>query len=176
MALDCSIGRRHAALIWLVRRLGEPLMARAGAPADDRNRPQALAGGASAGMFSRARDHVADLAKSLTTSHHQDRRSPPTPQPEPPGALRQGSAPHEPGETVSGRARGPTAARERREAGRQLGRPLRRGESRGTAPTTRSTSLPSRITTSNGIDCAPNLVASPGFASTSTFTTFRCPA
>ena len=47
---------------------------------------------------------------------------------------------------------------------------------RGSAPTTRSTSCPSRITTSNGIDCAPNLVASPGFASTSTFTTFRCPA
>ena len=46
---------------------------------------------------------------------------------------------------------------------------------RGKAPTTRSTSLPSRITTSNGIDCAPNLVASPGFASTSTFTTLRCP-
>ena len=47
---------------------------------------------------------------------------------------------------------------------------------RGSAPTTRSISCPSRITTSNGIDCAPNLVASPGFASTSTFTTFRCPA
>jgi hypothetical protein len=46
---------------------------------------------------------------------------------------------------------------------------------RGSAPTTRSISCPSRITTSNGIDCAPNLVASPGFASTSTFTTFRCP-
>jgi hypothetical protein len=47
---------------------------------------------------------------------------------------------------------------------------------RGSAPTIRSTSLPSRITTSNGIDCAPNLEASPGFVSTSTFTTFRCPA
>jgi hypothetical protein len=47
---------------------------------------------------------------------------------------------------------------------------------RGSAPTTRSTSFPSRITTSSGIDCAPNLVASPGFASTSTFTTLRCPA
>lgn len=46
---------------------------------------------------------------------------------------------------------------------------------RGSAPTTRSISCPSRITTSNGIDRAPNLVASPGFASTSTFTTFRCP-
>ncbi len=46
---------------------------------------------------------------------------------------------------------------------------------RGSAPTTRSTSLPSWITTSNGIDCAPNRLASPGFASTSTFTTFRCP-
>jgi hypothetical protein len=47
---------------------------------------------------------------------------------------------------------------------------------RGSAPTIRSTSLPSRITTSNGIDCAPNRLATPGFASTSTFTTFRCPA
>jgi hypothetical protein len=46
----------------------------------------------------------------------------------------------------------------------------------GRAPTTRSISCPSRITTSNGIDCAPNLVASPGFVSTSTFTTFRRPA
>ena len=47
---------------------------------------------------------------------------------------------------------------------------------RGSAPTTRSISCPSRITISNGIDCAPNLVASPGFASTSTFTTLRSPA
>jgi hypothetical protein len=47
---------------------------------------------------------------------------------------------------------------------------------RGSAPTTRSISCPSRIMTSSGIDCAPNLVASPGFASTSTFTTLRSPA
>ena len=46
---------------------------------------------------------------------------------------------------------------------------------RGSAPTTRSISCPSRITTSNGIDCAPNLPASPGFASTSTLTTLTCP-
>jgi hypothetical protein len=55
--------------------------------------------------------------------------------------------------------------------------PNRRSKAtRGSAPTTRSTSRPSRITTSSGIDYAPNLVASPGFASTSTITTLRCPA
>jgi Glutamine amidotransferases class-II len=43
-------------------------------------------------------------------------------------------------------------------------------------PTIRSTSCPSRITTNSGIERAPNRVASPGFASTSTLTTLRCPA
>ena len=57
-----------------------------------------------------------------------------------------------------------------------IGRNRCSSAARESAPTTRSTSLPSRITTSNGIDCAPNLEASPGFASTSIFTTFRCPA
>jgi hypothetical protein len=60
--------------------------------------------------------------------------------------------------------------------GASTGRNRCSSAARGSAPTIRSTSLPSRITTSNGIDCAPNLEASPGFVSTSTFTTFRCPA
>ena len=75
-------------------------------------------------------------------------------------------------------SRGPTLARAPEQLGACRDAPLAEGRARintqaastgrnrcssaarGSAPTTRSISCPSRITTSNGIDCAPNLVAS----------------
>jgi hypothetical protein len=61
-------------------------------------------------------------------------------------ALRQGNGPLEPRAAIQWASTGPNRCSR---------------AARGSAPTTRSTSLPSRITTSNGIDWAPNLEASP---------------